>query len=62
MAPYSSRAKEGAAVSMPISWRDVEEGIAPTAFGMGSGTMKKQLSTPDPWAHFWTKAKTLNRT
>ena len=62
MAPYSSRAKESAAVSMPITWRDVEEGIAPTAFGMGSGTMKKQLTKLDPWEHFWSKAKTLHRT
>ena len=32
---YSSRAREGLSVAMPVTWTDIEAGIPPQAFTLG---------------------------
>jgi bifunctional non-homologous end joining protein LigD len=59
VAPYSSRAKKGATVSMPVTWKEVEAGVAPNAFPIGDGTTLKRLAGDDPWKDFFEKAKAL---
>ncbi|MFC3208740.1 DNA ligase D [Aquamicrobium soli] len=61
VAPYSSRAKKGATVSMPVTWQEVEDGVAPNAFPIGDKTTLRRLEQADPWADFFDKAKPLNR-
>ncbi|MGB3645112.1 MAG: DNA ligase D [Mesorhizobium sp.] len=61
VAPYSSRAKKGATVSMPVTWREVEDGVAPNAFPVGDKTTLCRLEQADPWADFFDKAKPLHR-
>ncbi len=61
VAPYSSRAKKGATVSMPVTWREVEDGVAPNAFPVGDKTTLRRLEQADPWADFFDKAKPLHR-
>ncbi|MCA0029186.1 DNA ligase D [Mesorhizobium sp. B263B2A] len=61
VAPYSSRAKKGATVSMPVTWAEIEAGLAPNAFPIGDKTTAKQLKEADPWKEFFKVAKVLKR-
>ncbi len=61
VAPYSSRAKKGATVSMPVTWAEIEAGLAPNAFPIGDKTTLKQLAQADPWADFFKEGKVLGR-
>jgi len=61
VAPYSSRAKKGAPVSMPVTWPEIEAGLAPNAFPIGDKTTLKQLAKADPWADFFKVGKALSQ-
>lgn len=61
VAPYSSRAKKGATVSMPATWTEIEAGLAPNAFPIGDKTTLKQLAKADPWVDFFKQGKPLKR-
>ena len=58
---YSSRAKKGATVSVPVTWEMVADGVDPADFSIGSDALKKLLGKPDPWADFFAKGKPLDR-
>jgi bifunctional non-homologous end joining protein LigD len=52
VAPYSTRARPGAPVSMPLFWEELDEGIAPNYFTViNAPTRLAQLSS-DPWADY----------
>ncbi|RVD74067.1 DNA ligase D [Mesorhizobium sp. M4A.F.Ca.ET.029.04.2.1] len=61
VAPYSSRAKKGATVSMPVTWPELEKGLAPNAFPLGDSTTLKQLGEANPWKDFFKLGKPLKR-
>lgn len=61
VAPYSTRAKKGATVSVPVTWEMVADGVKPADFAIGSDALKRQLAAPDPWADFFRRGKPLNR-
>ncbi|QPC89883.1 DNA ligase D [Mesorhizobium sp. INR15] len=61
VAPYSSRAKKGATVSMPVTWPEIEAGLAPNAFPLGDKTTLARLAEADPWADFFKQGKALKR-
>jgi bifunctional non-homologous end joining protein LigD len=46
--PYSTRAREGATVSMPLSWEELTPRLDPTAFHL-RGVLAKGLPRRDPW-------------
>lgn len=57
VAPYSVRAKEGATVSMPISWEELGK-VAPNGITIKQAI--KRLDKPDPWKDFFKTNQTLN--
>ena len=61
VAPLSLRANEEAAVSMPIDWRMLEEGINPKAFVINSTATRQILRQPDPWRDFFKTGKPLRK-
>ena len=61
VAPYSSRAKKGATVSMPVTWAEIEAGLSPDAFPLGDKTTLKRLAGDDPWRDFFASGKPLKR-
>ncbi len=61
VAPYSSRAKKGATVSMPVTWQQVEDGLLPNAFPIGDKTTRDRLKESDPWKDFFKQGKPLGR-
>lgn len=56
VAPYSLRAKKSAAVSMPISWDELDN-IAPDSIKMADAL--KRIETTDPWADFFENYQIL---
>jgi bifunctional non-homologous end joining protein LigD len=61
VAPYSTRAKKGATVSVPVTWEMIVDGLGPADFSIGSDALKKRLRAADPWADFFAQGKALER-
>ena len=54
---FSARAREGAAVSMPVSWRQLTARLDPASFTVL--TAPKKLRT-DPWRAYWTTRQKIS--
>lgn len=52
VAPYSTRAKPNATVSVPVTWDQVEAGVGPAEFTVGSKALASVLDAPNPWADY----------
>ncbi|HWK69136.1 MAG TPA: DNA ligase D [Rhizobiaceae bacterium] len=61
VAPYSSRAKKGATVSMPIPWKMVADGTGPADFTIDGAETSARLKAADPWKDFFERGKALER-
>lgn len=57
IAPFSTRARPGAAVAMPVAWAGLEEGLAPDAFK--AVEVMKKGPPADAWAGFFTQKRAL---
>jgi bifunctional non-homologous end joining protein LigD len=53
IAAYSTRAREGAPVAVPLSWRDVTVDLAPGAFTIAAVRERVKRQRVDPWKDFW---------
>jgi bifunctional non-homologous end joining protein LigD len=53
VAPYSTRAREGALVATPITWQELEDGVKPTDFDIPRVVNRLQIEQVDPWADFF---------
>jgi bifunctional non-homologous end joining protein LigD len=49
VAPYSTRSREGAPVSMPLTWEDVVPSLDPAAFNLRSVPERVRARNADPW-------------
>ncbi|TIT00330.1 DNA ligase D [Mesorhizobium sp.] len=52
VAPYSTRARPGAAVSMPLSWDELGPGIGPAYFTVENTPTRLASLPSDPWQDF----------
>ena len=59
IAPFSTRARPGAAVAMPVAWELLEKGLAPDAYKAPEVT--KKGSPEDPWTAFFKPKRSLKR-
>ena len=50
VAPWSTRARSGGPVALPIPWEALAEGLVPSAITITEATAK--LAEPDPWGDF----------
>jgi bifunctional non-homologous end joining protein LigD len=57
-APYSARAKPGATVSMPLTWKQVEKGVKISDFTIQNAPALLEKNA-DPWQNFFAQAKLL---
>lgn len=46
---------------MPVTWKDIEGGLMPDAFSLGTDALLKRLAGEDPWKDFFAAARSLNR-
>ena len=59
VAPYSTRARPGAAVSMPLSWDELGTVIGPAYFTVENTPTRLAALHTDPWAEFKAAAEPL---
>jgi bifunctional non-homologous end joining protein LigD len=59
VAPWSTRAKEKATVSVPITFDMLAKGVGPGDYTVGG--LKDALKKHDPWADFFKQGKALSR-
>ncbi|WEX77506.1 DNA ligase D [Sinorhizobium numidicum] len=59
VAPYSTRARPGAAVSMPLAWDELNEGIGPPYFTVSNTPTRLVALAADPWEEFRAAAAPL---
>jgi bifunctional non-homologous end joining protein LigD len=52
VAPYSVRARSGASVSTPLTWKELESLSRPDAFHMDDVLARAKSKRADPWAKF----------
>jgi bifunctional non-homologous end joining protein LigD len=50
IAPFSARARGAAPVAVPLSWREVEEGVRSDAFTVATAPKRLEQLRRDPWA------------
>lgn len=59
VAPYSTRARAGATVSMPLEWSELSKIKGPAEFTVKNTPAHIKARTSDPWADFRASAKPL---
>lgn len=59
VAPYSSRARAGAPVSMPLEWSELTEEIGPAHFTVPNIANRLHALDDDPWKDFFARARPL---
>ncbi|RUM25869.1 DNA ligase D [Rhizobium vallis] len=59
VAPYSTRARPGAAVSMPLEWNELTADIGPAYFTVDNTPTRLNALPRDPWDGFFAAAKPL---
>lgn len=59
VAPYSTRARPGAAVSAPVAWEELAPGLGPAYFTVANMPARLAALKSDPWADFRRAAKPL---
>jgi bifunctional non-homologous end joining protein LigD len=53
IAPYSTRARDGARIATPISWQELADGARPSDFDLARVVQRLQEEKNDPWADFF---------
>ncbi|MEK1854762.1 MAG: DNA ligase D [Phyllobacterium sp.] len=61
VAPYSTRARPGAAVSMPLEWDELTPGIGPAYFTVLNTPNRIASLKTDPWAEFRASAVPIDK-
>ncbi len=59
VAPYSTRARAGAPVSMPLAWEELSADLGPAYFTVANAPARLAALDADPWADFRAQAAPL---
>lgn len=54
IAPYSTRAKPGAPVAMPVSWSELPKLRSANAFGLAAATKRIESGKAEPWKEYFS--------
>lgn len=60
VAPYSTRARPGATVSMPLDWSELRDLKGPAEFTIANTQKRISALKDDPWKDFFASAKPLS--
>ena len=61
VAAYSTRARTGAPVSLPIGWNELRPGLDTLSFTIKTVPQRLRRMRKDPWAGYWTCRQWLTR-
>jgi len=61
IAAYSTRARAGAPVSLPIAWDDLRVTLKPESFTVATVPARLRRARSDPWRDYWTCRQRLTR-
>ncbi len=61
VAAYSTRARPGAAVSMPLEWNELTDEIGPAYFTVNNAPARLDALRSDPWVDFFAAAVPLEK-
>lgn len=61
IAAFSTRARPGAPVSMPIKWEEVTISLNPLAWTMATAERRLKSLRRDPWKDYWTSRQRLSK-
>ncbi|KQV64426.1 DNA ligase D [Rhizobium sp. Root1220] len=61
VAAYSTRARPGAAVSMPLAWSELTDDIGPAYFTVDNAPARLESLAKDPWEAFFASAVPLEK-
>lgn len=59
VAPYSTRARPGAPISMPLAWEELTDKIGPASFTVRNAAQRLGERHADPWVDFFDAASQL---
>ncbi|EJZ19151.1 non-homologous end-joining DNA ligase (plasmid) [Rhizobium sp. Pop5] len=59
VAPYSTRARPGAPVSMPLDWQELQKLAGPAAITLANAAQRVESRAKDPWGDFFDAAVPL---
>jgi bifunctional non-homologous end joining protein LigD len=62
VAPYSTRARPGACVSMPLAWEELSAGTPPESFTVRTVPRLVAAQAADPWAAFRSTRQSITKT
>lgn len=60
IAPYSTRARPGAPVAVPLTWEELAAGLAPDSFDIQAVRRRAASLQTDPWEGFFALRQGLN--
>ena len=61
VAAYSTRARAGAPISLPVGWTELKQSFDPRRFTIETVTGRLRRLKQDPWAGYWTCRQSLTR-
>jgi len=62
VAAFSTRARTGATVSMPIAWHELRAALSPDRWTILTAEKRLRSMKVDPWAKYWTTRQSLTET
>ncbi len=62
IAAYSTRARQGGTVSVPLRWNELKPALAPLAFTIGTVQQRVRQLRADPWKDYWSCRQQLTPT
>ena len=59
IAAFSTRARPGATISVPVAWEELRPTLDPDRFTIATVPRRLQRASPDPWKGYWTSRQKL---